>query len=496
MPQAHRRTSLASRPRLPGDAVPARDRAGTSPASGPIFWPVMAEISSPLPTGPSPTVYGRVAPDGTVYVITADGEREVGSWQAGRPEEGLAYYARRFEDLSAEVTLLERRASMDPTRAAASAARLRENLATAAVVGDIGSLERRLDAIAAKAVELQQAAAAEKAEQRAAAAAEKTALIEEAERVAETNDWRKADEALRGLVDRWKAMPRLDRKTDDELWGRLSAAREQLPAPAAGALRRARREAQGVADPQGRADRRGREALDLEGVGSDHRPLPRPDDRVEGGRRRAEGRRGVALDPLQGRAGRVLPPAQRVAGRARRGPAGEHRREEGAARPRPRRSTPPKDVAGRPEAAPGHPAALGGRRSGAAGRRAGLDRRLAAVEEKVRGAGEKRFRPDPSESPLVQRLEESIAKLERRIARTRAAGQEKEAAEAEADAGHPAQLAGAGDPLRPLTLIALRADRAAPRRTVAVRRAGAAASAGRAARPRPAPARRSAPERR
>src|SRR3954453_4790544 len=153
------------------------------PRSGPIFWPAMAEISSPRPMGPSPMVFGRVAPDGTVYVITADGEREVGSWQAGRPEEGLAYYARRFEDLSAEVTLLERRASMDPTRAAASATRLRGNLATAAVVGDIGALERRLDAISAKTVELQAAAAQEKAEQRAQAAAEKTALVEEAERV-------------------------------------------------------------------------------------------------------------------------------------------------------------------------------------------------------------------------------------------------------------------------------------------------------------------------
>src|SRR4051812_1898131 len=184
----------------------------------------MAEISSPLPTRPPPMVYGRVAPDGTVYVITADGEREVGSWQAGRPEEGLAYYARRFEDLSAEVTLLERRASMDPTRAAATAARLRENLATAAVVGDIGALERRLDAILEKSRELQEKAAAEKAEQRAATQAEKTALIEEAERVAATSDWRKADEALRELVDRWKGMPRLDRNADDELWGRLSAA--------------------------------------------------------------------------------------------------------------------------------------------------------------------------------------------------------------------------------------------------------------------------------
>src|ERR1700712_6106136 len=111
--------------RLTGEcAEAAADRPVTS-GYGPIIWLVMAEISSPWPLGPSPTVYGRVAPDGTVYVLTADGEREVGSWQAGKPEEGLAYYARRFEDLSAEVTLLERRGSMDPTRGAAGAPPLR-----------------------------------------------------------------------------------------------------------------------------------------------------------------------------------------------------------------------------------------------------------------------------------------------------------------------------------------------------------------------------------
>ena len=40
---------------------------------------------------------------------TADGERVVGSWQAGQPAEGLAHYARRFADLATEVSLLEAR---------------------------------------------------------------------------------------------------------------------------------------------------------------------------------------------------------------------------------------------------------------------------------------------------------------------------------------------------------------------------------------------------
>jgi hypothetical protein len=391
----------------------------------------MAEISSPAPTGPSPTVFGRVAPDGTVYVITAEGEREVGSWQAGRPEEGLAYYARRFEDLSAEVTLLERRAELDPNRVAASAARLRENLATAAVVGDVGALERRLDAILAKSVELQQAAAAEKAEARAAAAAEKTALIDEAERVAETNDWRKADETLRGLVDRWKGMPRLDRKTDDELWGRLSAAR--------GTFQRRRRAHFAELDEKRKTSQTRKEELIAEAeklststqwgpTTSRYRELMGEWKAAGGAPKGVEealwARFKAAQDEFfrrrnDSRAERTA--AQQASVEVKQGLLAEAEaldatKDVNGAKKRLR------DIQRRWESAGPVPRDVG----------AGLDRRLAAVEEKVRGAGERRWRPDPAESPLVQRLEESIAKLERRIERARNAGQDREAAEAEA----------------------------------------------------------------
>jgi hypothetical protein len=53
--------------------------------------------------------WGRVDTDRTVYVRTATGERSIGSWHAGSPEEGLAHYVRRYEDLATEVALLESR---------------------------------------------------------------------------------------------------------------------------------------------------------------------------------------------------------------------------------------------------------------------------------------------------------------------------------------------------------------------------------------------------
>ena len=53
--------------------------------------------------------WGRVAEDGTVYVRTADGERPVGSYEAGTPEEALEFFTKRFEELEGKVHLLEQR---------------------------------------------------------------------------------------------------------------------------------------------------------------------------------------------------------------------------------------------------------------------------------------------------------------------------------------------------------------------------------------------------
>ena len=55
--------------------------------------------------------WGRVAEDGTVYVRTSDGERAIGSWQAGSPDEALALFKRKFDSLETEISLLEQRMS-------------------------------------------------------------------------------------------------------------------------------------------------------------------------------------------------------------------------------------------------------------------------------------------------------------------------------------------------------------------------------------------------
>ena len=83
--------------------------------------------------------WGRVDADGTVYVRTAEGERVVGSWQAGSPDEALAFFRRKFESLDTEITLLEQRVTttdLSPAQARGAIERLQVSVSEAHAVGD------------------------------------------------------------------------------------------------------------------------------------------------------------------------------------------------------------------------------------------------------------------------------------------------------------------------------------------------------------------------
>lgn len=182
------------------------------------------------PAEPNPSRWGRVDDEGNVYVRTADGERAVGVWQAGTPEEGLLHYARRFDDVRTEVELLATRLGSgagDPKHALNTATQLRDSLAEAAVVGDLAALGARLDRIVEQAEGALANAKHEREEARAAAVERKRALAEEAEQIAaESTQWKAAGDRLRAILDEWKNVKGVDRKTDDELWKRFSKARE------------------------------------------------------------------------------------------------------------------------------------------------------------------------------------------------------------------------------------------------------------------------------
>ncbi|MGW6457917.1 DUF349 domain-containing protein [Streptomyces sp. NPDC055078] len=172
--------------------------------------------------------WGRVDETGTVYVRTADGEQVVGSWQAGTPEEALAYFERKYEGLVVEIGLLERRVKttdLSAKDAQTAIDHLRQQVVEHHAVGDLDALAKRLDALVAAVDKRREERKAQRAKQNDEARQAKEKLVTEAEELAQSEQWRSAGERLRALVDTWKGLPRLDRKSDDELWHRFSHAR-------------------------------------------------------------------------------------------------------------------------------------------------------------------------------------------------------------------------------------------------------------------------------
>lgn len=173
--------------------------------------------------------WGRVDADGTVYVRTSAGERVVGSWQAGAPEEALAYFRRKYDALVTEIDLLEQR--IKTTDLAASQAghtidRLREAVTDAHAVGDLDGLIRRLDGLSALIEQRREQLKVARDQARVQAREIKERIVGEAERIAaEETHWKNGGERLRQLVEEWKVAERVDRPTETALWKRLSAAR-------------------------------------------------------------------------------------------------------------------------------------------------------------------------------------------------------------------------------------------------------------------------------
>jgi len=201
----------------------------------------------PTPTAPisaaaalvgDPAQWGYVADDGTVFVKTADGDRAVGSYPGKSAEEALAYFVRKFETLAAEVALTSARLRSGAITAedgTSSIKRLRDQVENLNAVGDLAALRVAVDNIAPIAEErraaeaVKKAAAAEaKNAAREASRILKEALVTEAEEVAAKDAWKISGDRLKEILDEWKKAPRLDRKSDEILWKRFSAARNSF----------------------------------------------------------------------------------------------------------------------------------------------------------------------------------------------------------------------------------------------------------------------------
>jgi len=219
---------------MTADEPHSNDSPKPAPRPGPRPGPRPTPRSAALPVTAHPPSnphrFGRVDDDGTVWLITSAGERVIGSWQAGDREAAFAHFGRRFDDLSTEITLMEERLAAgtgDARKIKVNASTLAETLPTAHVLGDVDALAGRLASLLELADASVAADRSRREEHRASQSARKEALAAEAEDLAaNSTQWKTAGDRMRAILDEWKTITGLDRKVDDALWKRYSAARE------------------------------------------------------------------------------------------------------------------------------------------------------------------------------------------------------------------------------------------------------------------------------
>jgi hypothetical protein len=173
--------------------------------------------------------WGRVDADGTVYVRTADGERVIGSWAAGSPEEALVFFRRKYQSLETEVALIEQRMTsteIAPAQAQATVQRLLRTVSDANALGDLEGLRTRLEALTTAVDQRREEVKAAREHARSEARDIKERIVDEAEHIAaEATHWKASGERMAELLEEWKAAPHADRAVEAVLWKRLSSAR-------------------------------------------------------------------------------------------------------------------------------------------------------------------------------------------------------------------------------------------------------------------------------
>ena len=408
-------------------------RPGPRPGPKPTPRPHPHQVPGPLSNDPHR--FGRVDADGTVWLIGAAGERVIGSWQAGDSEAAFVHFGRRFDDLSTEVTLMEERLASgtgDARKIKAHAVELSETLPTANVLGDVDALAARLAGIGEQADAVAAADRSRRDEHRAAQTARKEALTVEAEELANTaTQWKAAGDRLRAILDEWKTISGLDRKTDDALWKRYSAARETFNRRRGSHFAELDRERAGAREAKERLCVQAEELVDS----------------TDWGATSAEFRKLLTDWKAAGRAARDVDDAlwrrfkaaQDTFFKARNAATAERDTELQA------NATAKEALLAEAEKldTSNHEAARSALRSiaekwDAIGKvprelSADLERRLRAVEKKVRDAAEPSG-PDPQAQARAEQFRERAEQFERQAQKAEAAGRSKDAEEAKANA--------------------------------------------------------------
>jgi hypothetical protein len=182
--------------------------------------------------------FGRVDSENNVFVIEAGIERLVGQYPNVSEADAIAYFVRKFQDLEAQVRILEQRLASGVTDAKSLKAaydHLLVELKEPKAVGNLVSLRERLAKTEPAIKNAAEKISAEREEVTAAALVSREEIAVKAEALVAKLDninWKKSAEQMTALFEQWQQLqkegPKLPKAKTDPIWKRFSQARAKF----------------------------------------------------------------------------------------------------------------------------------------------------------------------------------------------------------------------------------------------------------------------------
>lgn len=182
--------------------------------------------------------FGRVDSENNVFVIEAGVERLVGQYPNVSEADALAYFVRKYQDLEAQVRILEQRLAAGVTDSKSLKAtydHLVVELQEPKAVGNLVALRERLAKTEPAISQAAEKISAEREEAMGAALAAKEAIAAQAEALVSKLDninWKKSAEQMNALFEQWQQLqkdgPKLPKAKTDPIWKRFSQARAKF----------------------------------------------------------------------------------------------------------------------------------------------------------------------------------------------------------------------------------------------------------------------------
>ena len=182
--------------------------------------------------------FGRVDSENNVFVVDGGVERQIGQYPNVTPEEAIAYFTRKYDDLEAQVRTLEQRIAAGVSDAK-SLKTGHDHLSAEVVAPNVyGNIQALRDRLAKLAPAIQEAAAKISAERDAAIAtalAQKEEIAAKAEAMVakiESVNWKKSAPEMTALFESWQKLqkegPKIPKAQTDPIWKRFSQARARF----------------------------------------------------------------------------------------------------------------------------------------------------------------------------------------------------------------------------------------------------------------------------